>query len=257
MDRSTRSFDELVGEAEQAPVAGWDFGWLAGRAVEERPSWRYFDLVSARAATVTSLLDVQTGAGRMIADLPVLPALTAATEGYGPNVPVAAGRLRARGAHLLWTDESRPALPLTGETFELVVSRHPVDTWWDEIARVLRTGGSYLSQQVGPGSVADLTEYLMGPRPPDERPNKRDPEVTRRAAEAAGLVVTDLRCQRPRTAFFDIGAVVFFLRLVVWIVPGFTVARYRDRLLALHRQIERDGAFETTASRFLIEARKP
>jgi len=108
--------------------------------------------------------------------------------------------------------------------FELVTSRHPVDTWWDEIARVLRPGGSYLSQQVGPGSLADLSEFLMGPLPAG---SKREPDLARGAAEQAGLVVTDLRCERPRTAFFDIGAVVFFLRLVVWIVPGFTVDRYR------------------------------
>ena len=34
---------------------------------------------------------------------------------------------------------------------------------------------------------------------------------------AAGLVVTDLRHERPRTEFYDVGAVVYFLRLVVWI----------------------------------------
>jgi hypothetical protein len=50
---------------------------------------------------------------------------------------------------------------------------------------------------------------------------------------------------------------VYFLRLVVWIVPDFSVARYRDRLRTLHEQIVRDGAFATSASRFLIEALKP
>ena len=57
--------------------------------------------------------------------------------------------------------------------------------------------------------------------------------------------------------FDDIGAVVYFLRLVIWIVPGFTVERYRDRLRALHEQIQRDGPFVAHASRFLIEATKP
>jgi hypothetical protein len=31
-------FDDLVEEAEQVPIEGWDFGWLDGRAVEERPT---------------------------------------------------------------------------------------------------------------------------------------------------------------------------------------------------------------------------
>lgn len=57
--------------------------------------------------------------------------------------------------------------------------------------------------------------------------------------------------------FFDIGAVVYFLRKVIWIVPGFTVAAHRDRLAALHQQILTDGSFVAHSSRHLIEARKP
>jgi hypothetical protein len=94
----------------------------------------------------------------------------------------------------------------------------------------------------------------MGPLPPGSR---RDPELARHAAHRAGLVVTDLRHERPLTTFRDIGAVVYFLRLVVWIVPGFSVATHRHRLRVLHERIERDGAFTSHASRFLIEATKP
>jgi SAM-dependent methyltransferase len=162
--------------------------------------------------------------------------------------------LHKRGAHLVWTDEGRPALPFRDESFEFLTSRHPVDTWWTEIARVLRPGGSYLSQQVGPHSLRELSEFFLGSVPSTSR---RDPAVARETAEAAGLAVTDLREERPRTEFYDIGAVVYFLRLVVWIVPDFSVAKYRSRLNDLHDLIEREGAFRTTASRFLIEARKP
>lgn len=105
-----------------------------------------------------------------------------------------------------------------------------------------------------PHSLRELSEFFLGPLPPSSR---RDPELARRAAEAVGLVVTDLREERLHTEFYDVGAVVYFLRLVVWIVPGFTVAKYRARLEGLHDRIAHDGAFRTTASRFLIEARKP
>jgi hypothetical protein len=58
------------------------------------------------------------------------------------------------------------------------------------------------------------------------------------------------------TVFYDIGAVVHFLRKVLWTVPGFTVEKYRDRLLALHDQIVREGSFKAHAERFLIEVVK-
>ncbi|MFE6820697.1 hypothetical protein [Streptomyces sp. NPDC057675] len=37
-----------------------------------------------------------------------------------------------------------------------MTSRHPVTVWWEEIARVLRPGGTYFSQQVGPASVFEV-----------------------------------------------------------------------------------------------------
>jgi hypothetical protein len=102
--------------------------------------------------------------------------------------------------------------------------------------------------------VRELGEFFVGPWPPG---SLRHPDVARTAAEAVDLAVTDLRFERLRTVFDDVGAVVYFLRLVVWIVPGFTVAAYRDRLRDLHEQIVRDGPFVAHATRFLIEATKP
>ena len=148
-------------------------------------------------------------------------------------------------------------LPFPDASFDLVTSRHPVSVRWDEVARVLKPGGSYFSQDVGHPSVGELTEFMMGPRPaaaPDQ-PN-RDPKWSVLAAERAGLTVADLREFHGRMEFNDVAAVVVFLRKVIWIVPGFTVARYRDRLRALHEQIERDGPFLATTVRFLIEARR-
>jgi hypothetical protein len=244
-------FDELLREAEHAPVGGWDFGWLEGRAVEERPSWHYFDRVTERAAACSTLLEVEAGVGRMIGSLPVLPRLAVATEAFPPSVAVAAPRLRARGVPLVVTSPARPGLPFASGRFELVVSRHPVAPWWQEIGRVLERGGSYFAQHVGPHSLRSLSEFLMGPLPEED---VRHPAIERRAAEAAGLEVRVLEVERPRTAFFDIGAVVWFLRVVPWIVPDFEVASYRSRLLALHEVIERDGRFETMASRVLVDA---
>jgi SAM-dependent methyltransferase len=64
---------------------------------------------------------------------------------------------------LVVADRDEPPLPFADGAFDLVVSSHPVHTWWDEIARVLAPGGTYLSQKVGPASVLELTEFFLGP----------------------------------------------------------------------------------------------
>lgn len=248
------AFEQLVDEAEMAAVDSWDFGWLDGRAVEERPTWRYFDRVAQRVSDFDSLLEVQAGTGSLISRLPSLPARAVASEGYPPSVAVAAPRLRAAGVSLVVVSETTQRLPFRSASFDMVISRHPVEIWWAEIARVLTPGGTYLAQHVGSHSLRSLSEFFLGPLPDASR---RDPEVERNNAERAGLLVLRFDSERPRTAFFDVGAIVYFLRLVPWIVPGFTVDRYRDQLQGLHQHIERNGAFETTASRTLVEARKP
>jgi SAM-dependent methyltransferase len=248
-----RTFEELVDEAASVSVDGWEFSWLDGRATEERPSWGYRRLLGERMAGASAALDIQTGGGEVLAGVPRLPERTVATESWPPNIARAKENLGPHGVTVV-PDDDEPPLPFDDESFDLVVSRHPVTAWWAEIARVLRPGGTYFSQQVGSGSVHEVSEFFLGPFTPDPG---RDPERARKDAEAAGLVVTDLRHESLRTVFHDVGAMVYFLRKVIWIVPGFTVDRYRDKLAELHERIQADGPFLAHTQRFLVEARKP
>lgn len=240
------------------PTDGWDFSWFEGRATEARPSWGYARSLAGRLAGVSALLDIQTGGGEVL-DLALgqaggVPALTAATEGWPANVAKATERLRPRGVLVVASAQDAP-LPFADGTFDLVSSRHPVSCRWPEIARVLRPGGTYFAQHVGPRSAFELVEYFLGPQP-DQVRGHRDPARERAGAEAAGLEVVDLRAERLRMEFHDIAAVVHFLRKVVWMVPGFTVEGYEDRLRALHERIETEGSFVAHSTRHLFEARR-
>jgi len=247
------TFEELVHEGETVPVEGWDFSWFKGRATEERPSWGYARLMAERMAHATAALDIQTGGGEVLAQIRHPPPTLAATESWPPNVEVARRNLGPLGGTVVAVADDAK-LPFDDETFDLVVSRHPTVTVWGEIARVLRPRGCYFSQQVGAGSVRELTDFVMGPQPVSDR---RSTERAVAEAEAAGLTVVDLRHEALRMEFYDIAAVIHFLRKVIWIVPGFSVDRYRDRLAELHQRIQADGAFVAHSQRFLIEARKP
>ncbi|GAA0394108.1 class I SAM-dependent methyltransferase [Streptomyces luteireticuli] len=248
------TFDALVAEAASVSVDGWDFSWLAGRATEERPSWGYQRLMGERLSRASAALDVQTGGGEVLAGADRLPPVMVATESWPPNVARATALLHPRGAVVV-ADPDEPPLPFADAAFDLVTSRHPATVWWPEIARVLRPGGTYFAQHVGPASVFELVEYFLGPQPAARR--KRHPDDETAAARAAGLDVVDVRMERLRMEFSDIGAVVYFLRKVIWTVPGFTVGEYRDRLRELHDRIEEEGPFVAHSSRVLIEARKP
>ncbi len=250
---SRPTFDELIREGERVPVDGWDFSWFAGRATEQRPAWAYQRLISSRIAASGAVLDIDTGGGEVLAGIAQAPPRLFATESWPPNVELARRNLQHLGATVVQV-EPNAALPFPDGTFDLIVSRHPIATRWDEVARLLAPAGTFLAQEVGEESVRELTEFLQGPGQPDDA---RSTARAVTAAEGAGLEVIDVQHATLRIEFHDVAAVVVFLRKVIWIVPGFTVDRYRARLEALHRQIEATGAFVAHSTRFLIEARKP
>jgi SAM-dependent methyltransferase len=209
--------------------------------------------MSERMAAAQRALDLQTGGGEVLAAIPKAPPILVATEGWPPNAALARQRLAPIGGEVVEVAEDAD-LPFLDGSFDLVVSRHPVSVRYDEVARILTPSGIYLSQQVGPGSVRELTDAVMGPQPVSQG---RSPDRVVAAATAAGLTVVDLQTAALRMEFFDIAAVVVFLRKVIWIVPNFTVAAYRAPLRALHERIQTNGPFVAHAQRFLIEAHKP
>jgi hypothetical protein len=204
-------------------------------------------------AKTSAALDIQTGGGEVLAQIPHPPTVLVATESWPPNAEIARRNLRSVGASMVEVAAGTD-LPFDAGSFDLVVSRHPTVTPWDGITRVLRPGGTYPSQGVDAGSNRELSEAMMGPLPVENGDSSRRAAA---AAEAAGLTVVDLRHEALRAVFNDIGAVVYFLRKVFWTVPDFTVDRYRRQLAELHDKIQAEGPFVAHAHRFLIEARKP
>jgi SAM-dependent methyltransferase len=253
-------FDRLVAEAEAQEFSGWDFSFFDGRIDREGTPWNYGQRVSEHARTVDALLDLGTGGGEFLSDLAVRPRHTVATEGWMPNVPVAARRLRPLGVEVVAVegapdnadqDENtlEGRLPFRDEAFDVVIDRHEAFRA-AEVARVLHRGGTFVTQQVGSLNEAELNERLLAPNPP------RSPDVGMyvRQLEGAGLRIVDAQQARPRKTYKDIAAIVFNLLAIPWQVPGFNSAAYREQLIEIHEKIEADGGFTVHEHRLFFEA---
>ena len=254
---STSKFEQLVTLGDAEPTEGWDFSWFNGRATEQRPSWRFSEKLRLRLAQVDSVMDVQTGGGERLSEVlsraEIRPRLIVATESWEPNILIAEQTLKRFGASIIEiADESN--LPFPDDSFQLVTSRHPTLTLWKEISRVLQPGAIYFSQQVGAGTNSELTDFMMGAQPYSD---VRNAQLAVLAARSVGFDVIDLREESLPIFFFDVGAVVYFLKKVIWTVPDFTVAKYSERLSEMHEHIEKNGSFQSHSQRFLIEAQKP
>jgi hypothetical protein len=136
-----------------------------------------------------------------------------ATESWPANPTRARELLGFRGVEVHETTEGGGRLPFPDETFDLVTARRPVSPQWGEIHRASRPAGSTsLCMSGGPLPSSSSSSSAVH-CPNTGRPGTPNREA--RAAEKAGLTVTDLRTARCRMEFFDIGAVVYLLRKCV------------------------------------------
>ena len=260
------SLTALLDEAAHAPFEGWDFGWLDGRAYEAQPPWQYSEELARVLRTAECALDVDTGGGEILARLDARPPLMVATEGYYPNVPVAARELRPFGVYVIGVKSApdnvdqlgtTPAhtsshLPFHDGTFDAGVDRHS-SFWPSEVYRVLRPGGVFLTQQRDVGGDQLLSAFgrdLM-------EVADYDLAFATRQLQDAGMEIARAEDAATPVTFFDIGAVAYFLRAVPWVVPNFDVGQDREVLAHLHEQIDLEGNYVVDGSHLLIEARRP
>jgi SAM-dependent methyltransferase len=245
-------FEDLVQNGMQLPFSGWDFSVIGNRWTSQRVSWDYKALVRQRMAGVQRMLDMDTGGGEFLASLAPLPPETWASENYAPNVPLARERLEPLGVKI-FSDYTNDTLPCEADYFDLVLNRHG-GFKGSEIHRILKPGGIFLTQQVGGKNNIRLNELLQD-QVYFEYSYWTLEEVVRWLQEA-GLVILTAQEEYPEEHFYDIGAVVFYLRVISWQVADFSVEKYRDKLYAIHQIIQREGRLVTHSHRILVEARK-
>ena len=199
------------------------------------------------------LLDYDTGGGEFLLSLRHPYENTAATEGYSPNVQLCREKLLPLGIDLRECADASH-VPFDDNSFEIIINRHG-DLDPSEIRRMLKPGGFFVTQQVGSENDRELVDAVL-PGVEKSFPHNNLKEQ-REVFEKAGfdiLMADEAFCP---IRFFDVGAFVWFARIIEWEFPGFSIEKCFDRLLQLQRIIEKDGKIEGTTHRFLIVAQKP
>ena len=244
---------EIWRREQRHPFVGWDFSHLDGRMIEDQPPWSYMERAGELMRASTSVLDIGTGGGERLLGLREhWPTRVVATEAHPPNVELARMRLEPLGCSVVDVPGNRMPMPFADGEFDLILDRQSAFQA-DEVARMLSPGGTFLTQQVHWMWAHDLLA-VFGARPPWP---ETTPKGTLAAIEATGLVVVTADEWTGELAFTDVGAVVYYLKAVPWLVPGFSVEAHLDGLIDLQRRLDTDERLAFEARKFLVEARKP
>ena len=238
---------------ERKPFIGWDFSYLDGRMTEGQEPWSYMDRAAELMRQSSSVIDLETGGGEKLLSLREhWSATVVATEDYLPNFELATKQLSPLGANVARIPVSTIApMPFADGEFDLILNRHAAFNS-SEVARALARGGTFLTQQVHGMSAWDLQAVFDAkPQWPDSTPEKYAPML-----EAAGLTIKDVQKWEGNLSFSDVGAIVYYLKAVPWLVPAFTVETHLGSLFALHERLEAGEGLSFYDARYIIEASK-
>ena len=243
-----------VWKAEEniAYIHGWDFSHIDGRCVEDPLPWDYRQVIGQYLTPEMKLLDIDTGGGEFLLSLGHPYENTVATENYPPNVQLCEETLRPLDI------DFRPAsgkgeLPFENNVFDMVINRHG-DFNPAEIYRVLKPNGMFITQQVGAENDRELVELLCG-SVTQPFPEQYAERVGKCFQNAGFSILRQEECFCP-IRFFDVGALVWFARVISWEFPDFSVDTHLENLLKAQCFLEENGQIAGKAHRFLLVAKK-
>ncbi|KAA0745392.1 class I SAM-dependent methyltransferase [Bacillus sp. AY3-1] len=239
-------------ESANTNFSGWDFSFISetGRMKSEPLSWSYGSTAFQLMQHAESMVDMGTGGGEFLSMLQPFPSTIFATEGYAPNVPIARKKLEPLGVTVIEvTDDT--ALPFQDGQFNLIINQHESYAA-SEVKRILSPNGIFFTQQVGGLDCAELNEQFGTPL---------NSEFASWSLEAAccelkenGFTILEEKEEFPFQRFYDIGAIVYYLKAIPWQIPDFTVEGYNEELYRIHEIILQKGYFDVKQHRFMMKA---
>lgn len=241
-------------EEEIAHIHGWDFSHIRGKYAEEHDlPWNYREIVKHYLQPEMKLLDMDTGGGEFLLSLNHPYQHLAATENYPPNVELCKRKLLPLGINFQKAD-GNGILPFDKQSFDIVINRHG-NYNPNEIGRVLKNGGIFITQQVGAENDRELVELLLNEMPEMPFPNQYL-KIAQTAFEDAGFSIIKAEEAFRPIKFWDVGALIWFAHIIEWEFPNFCVKDCLENLYHAQEILEQKGVIEGTTHRFLLVAKK-
>lgn len=242
----------LIDEENQT-FKGWDFSYLKGRWENEKLPWDYKSIVQKHLNDNMDLLDMGTGGGEFLLTLNHPYNRTSVTEAYPPNIELCKSLLAPKGISVYPVLEDNILTNVKDNYFDIVINRHESFAS-DEVNRVLKIGGYFITQQVGAYNNKNLATFF------DEGHQDQFPNATldyqTKELEKNGFEIIEKKEFYPKIKFFDLGAIAYFAKIISWEFLNFSVEKTFNKFLTLQEILDKQGYVESTEHRFYIVAKK-
>ena len=246
--------NEWLKEEKVAHIKGWDFSHLQDRYVEEdQLPWDFYAVIKKYLTSDMQLLDMETGGGEFLLSLNHPKNMTSAIEGYKPNVDYCKKILFPLGIDFKEAD-GEEVLPFPNQKFDIITNRHG-NYNVSELRRVLKNNGLFLTQQVGAENDRELVELLLSNNIELPFPNQYLKIKEKELRDNHFEIIESGEVFQP-IKFYDVGALIWFARIIEWEFVGFSVESCLENLYNAQKILEEKGVIEGKIHRFYIVARK-
>lgn len=234
-------------QEEAKAFYGWDFSYLDGRWEEEHLPWDYKTILLNYLKPSDRLLDMGTGGGEFLLSLGHSYPKTSVSESFEPNVRLCFETLAPLGIEVKQVVEDEH-LPFEDNTFDIIINRHE-SYCLEEVKRLLKPNGWFITQQVGGHNNETLSNFLITNFEPQFATH-----TLHHALEAFDKNDFDVQYAEeyfPSLKFKDIGALVYFAKIIEWEFPNFSVDNCYDKLCLLQQQLSQIGYIESKEHRYI------
>ena len=142
---------------------------------------------------------------------------------------------------------------ISDNTYDIVINRHESYNE-QEIYRILKPNGIFITQQVGAFNNKELSRFF------DENHVDQFPELTlersikRLKNNDFNILFSDEYF--PILKFYDLGAIAYFAKIIKWEFINFNVKDNIDKFLILQEELKKVGYIPSKEHRFIIVAKK-
>lgn len=237
---------------EKAKIIGWDFSYIDNKSSSEELPWNYLSIVKEYLNDSLYILDYDTGGGEVLLSLNHPYNKTCATEGYKPNVLLCEKKLKPLGINFKECNDPKD-IPFEDESFDIILNRHGSYNV-NEIYRLLKKGGYFISQQVGEENDREFVRMVL----PEVKKQFRGFNLSNEIElfKNKGFEIIKGLEAYPKMKFYDIEAFIWFAKIIEWEFVDFSVDKCFDKLLKVYNKINCEKEIVSKTHRFLIVAKK-
>jgi len=236
-------------------VVGWDFSKIDKRTKTVGEKWDFLEIVKNYVSNETILLDIGTGGGEKLLEIAKFVEKAYGIDNSRSMITTANRNLRkAKMLNVEFKLADAKKLPFTEESFDVAMCRQ-APFYAEEVFRVLKPNGVFLSQQVGEENKQNIKEIFGRGQSFGEKPGSFMSDCIQEL-ENAGLKILRTDTYNATEYYTDMADLIFLLRNTP-IMPDFDIEKDERHLEEIEKKYKTKNGIKTNSSRFLIICKKP